>query len=967
MRNLLLYLLLVLSTPLSAAWRPPVDNYSADTRVGGRQNWDIVQAKNGWIYFANNAGLLEYNGHDWSVRPLDYLSIVRSVECAEDGRIYIGGSGEIGYYAPDKMGRLSYTNLLGSLPEHLSSFSEVWDIHTNTNNVYFRLRRSIYILDAHGEFRSVESNGIILASCILNNSLYFATTNGFYVMGDSEPIEIRIPGQVPFNEIVAMSQFDTNRILIATTSHGLYLYRNGRVTPFVTTGDKLLCDNQIYSLAVSDQYIACGTVKGGVVTMDRTGEGAEQHSLKSGMSNNTVLSVMFDDSDNLWCGLDNGIDYLILSSPLRHSEVNRELRCSGYCTLLDSSYIYMGTNQGLICADYSSQLHTLQLSERQPEVIAGSEGQVWNIQKVGEEIYCCHTRGLFRVDRRGSRLSFTPIYTDDGVWNVVPIDQNSLLVGSYEGVVKLSREASGGYAAVPIGGYLGPVRDIVLLSHLNMGYFVSEHGLERLQFDASYSVAKNQRLIEDTSFNTKLVGIDNQIIIYTPQAIYNIADDGSLQQTHDYDAIFDLGSYYSMVSVDEQKNIWYVAGDQLLRRGYDAVRECYDDECQLILTDYRFFIHGFTRVDPLDSRHYVVNGAEGFSIVDSRWVTSPKRAAEPLIVGVYDTNNRDSLLLSSAYGVAVERVELPYSSNSIQIIFGGNRVEDSALEYSYKLKGSDSEWSQWRNGNDPSERGAFNQKEYTQLFEGRYTFLLRVKEPSGEITQSALDIVILPPLLRTPQMYLLYALILISLALYARRRLIRYYADRRRLVELQSERQIEQQKRRYESQAMVQENKIIKLKNEKLEGEVVSKSAELSNLLLSKLEKNDIITAVKDDLKKIKADALSKQHSQVVRRVTALEESLDEKLIDNIDWSTFEENFNVTNNNFVQKLCEHYSWMSVSERKLCIYIRMGLQTKEIAPLLNLSVRGVEMLRYRIRKRMELERNANLYEFFQRFA
>ncbi len=162
-----------------------------------------------------------------------------------------------------------------------------------------------------------------------------------------------------------------------------------------------------------------------------------------------------------------------------------------------------------------------------------------------------------------------------------------------------------------------------------------------------------------------------------------------------------------------------------------------------------------------------------------------------------------------------------------------------------------------------------------------------------------------------------------------------------------------------------QENNIIRLKNEKLESDIIAKSNELSNLMLNKLEKNDIITSVKADLDKIRIETLNERYDNVARRIKTLERRLDDRLIDNIDWSTFEDNFNLINNNFAQKITEQFSWMNTNERKLCVYIKMGLQNKEMAPLLNLSVRGVEMLRYRIRKKMGLERSENLYEYFQR--
>ena len=56
---------------------------------------------------------------------------------------------------------------------------------------------------------------------------------------------------------------------------------------------------------------------------------------------------------------------------------------------------------------------------------------------------------------------------------------------------------------------------------------------------------------------------------------------------------------------------------------------------------------------------------------------------------------------------------------------------------------------------------------------------------------------------------------------------------------------------------------------------------------------------------------------------------------------------------------------SISDKKLCAYLRMDLSSKDIAPLLNMSFRSVEMSRYRLRKKMDLDRDVNLVEYLQK--
>ncbi|MFR9556055.1 MAG: hypothetical protein SNH99_02150 [Rikenellaceae bacterium] len=967
MKNYLLLLIFILSTlSATASWHPPIVNYSTKSSLVGKQNWKISQNPNGWIYFANNDGLLEFNGLEWSLYKLDNHSIVRSVECTSNGRIYVGGNNEIGYFTPDEMGRLTYTNLLHSIPENARSFTDIWRIHSVNERIYFQHRAGVYILDRYGDISHLQSEGFITASCVVNNSVYFSTNKGLYVIGDTDTIEIGVDYHLPYDQICAMVPFGEHEseFLIATHFDGLYLCNRGHITPFRTDKDELLGENQIYSIAVGRNRIACGTVRGGVVIMDLDGRNGEQFNLKSGLDNNTVLSLLFDNHNNLWCGLDNGLDCIELITPLRHSDTNREFRFSGYTTLLDSEYLYVGTNQGLM---RMSNGQVLSKTVDEIQSIDNSEGRVWHLQMVDGTIYCSHNRGLFElVEEANKAPRLQKIYGGDGVWRVNKVAPNRMIAGTYEGLIRIDKSGDG-YSVERIEGCGGAVRDLLYIPPLRMGFYISELGLERLQFDSDFRKVSKVRLLNSVTFDLKLVVVEGQIILYSPQQIYRINDDGALHETNQYNHLFELGQLYSMIEVDEADNIWYVADNSLKIRRYNPSRKQYSDKSEVLFTNRDLFLHGFTRIQPFNDRYRILNNINGFSIVDSEWREEVREDVKPLIVGIYDTNNGDSILMSGAYGVELKSITLPHSQNSFQIVYGCNAIDKQSLQYSYILEGSDQDWSVWSQGDSEVLRRRDNIKEYTRLFEGRYTFHLRVKDDMGRIESCSLEIVVLPPWQRSIGMYLLYFVVFVSIVSYTTHRVMLANSEHLRLVELQSEHQIEQQKRRFESLALEQENSIMRLEQEKLEQEVQMKSSELSALLLNKLEKNDIITTAKTDLEKIRVEAVNRQYENILKRVATLNRRLDDKMIDNIDWGLFEENFNIANNNFVQRIGECYSWMTTNERKLCVYIKMGLQNKEISPLLNLSVRGVEMLRYRLRKRLDLDRNENLYEFFQRLS
>ena len=85
---------------------PETINYSKNQYNAGAQNWDIRQDKQGVIYLANNEGLLTFDGKTWQLFPLPNKTIVRSVLIGEDGKIYVGGQDELGYFSPNSSGKL---------------------------------------------------------------------------------------------------------------------------------------------------------------------------------------------------------------------------------------------------------------------------------------------------------------------------------------------------------------------------------------------------------------------------------------------------------------------------------------------------------------------------------------------------------------------------------------------------------------------------------------------------------------------------------------------------------------------------------------------------------------------------------------------------------------------------------------------------------------------------------------------
>jgi DNA-binding CsgD family transcriptional regulator len=148
------------------------------------------------------------------------------------------------------------------------------------------------------------------------------------------------------------------------------------------------------------------------------------------------------------------------------------------------------------------------------------------------------------------------------------------------------------------------------------------------------------------------------------------------------------------------------------------------------------------------------------------------------------------------------------------------------------------------------------------------------------------------------------------------------------------------------------QKKIVQINNEKLREEVESKNRELAISTMSIIKKNEFLNAIKDQLK---ASTDNPEVKSVIRTI--------DRNINNVDdWKFFEDAFNNADKDFLKKVKSSHPELTANDLRLCAYLRLNLSSKEIAPLLNISVRSVEVKRYRLRKKINLAHENGLVDY-----
>src|SRR5277367_4068266 len=101
---------------------PDIINFYKSSYNAGTENRSIVEDQNGIMYFANLEGLLSFDGSSWKLYSLPNKTIVRSIAMGKDNRIYAGGQDDLGYFSPDRNGKLYFTSLKTLLAKKDYSF-----------------------------------------------------------------------------------------------------------------------------------------------------------------------------------------------------------------------------------------------------------------------------------------------------------------------------------------------------------------------------------------------------------------------------------------------------------------------------------------------------------------------------------------------------------------------------------------------------------------------------------------------------------------------------------------------------------------------------------------------------------------------------------------------------------------------------------------------------------------------------
>lgn len=883
---------------LSAQEQPVIYSFLPEVYQALPQNWSVSETEHGAV-FGNSSGVISYDGDHWKTFSIPGNHRVRSVYEQND-TIFCGGYGEFGYWVPTIIGEFVYTSLNKNLNFPLSEKEDIWHIEPYPGGVLYQSFSTIYLYedDSVSIINAPFPSGIMF-SYYCHGGIYFQIIGGGLARLEfGHEISI-LPGCDALNDITVtgIQEFGT-AVLISTDKQGFFLYENEILTPIFPKLKDRFINSQINKILVEKDLIVVGTILEGVYVLDTSGSILFHFSTESGLPDNTVLALEFTDAGGLWVGLDYGIAYIDLSSPFfRYVDQEGSLGVV-FCALEYGNLLYLGTNHGLFRSSQSGV-------STEFEIIEGTQGQVWSLQLVEDKVYCGHNKGTFEIVGKTATL----VSEITGPWSWLPSKQNNTLIqGTYTGVVV--RQPNSQFKRLE--GLNAPIRDMVRDKTGKIWGVNPYKGLYRFTLEE-----KNSGTIHDLEQSLpewklpdinrlRMMKIDNEIILRS--------DSGWFQLDHN-ELTFSLISSYkglkftpeSLKLVDFGETLLLIEKNQVVIQNgtgvlaFETVGNLPEDPFAIKMTNEGF----------------LVGTSQGYLVIYPDKLIQ-KQLPAPFVTRISVLAESQSIPYPLPRDL-LKTIELSSNEQGINIEFSSG-FTSSKQHYRFSIgekNGNTSEWSSKAEISFPLLPYGKTIIWIERKSDGQFLQIHCIREFPWYITKWGILLFILFGVL-------LVYLLLNQYQIYLKKKWRRQ--------------QIEEARQKHAQE--------IEAKNKQLEYDIEGQNQELAGVTMNLVRKNEILLELRENLK-----LFQKKPEKTSLRSIILK--LNSQLSSEKDWESFEYHFTRVHQSFFTDLKKTFPSLTSGDLRLAAYLRMNLSSKEIAPLLHISVRSLENKRYRLRKKLEL--------------
>ncbi len=927
---------------------PIVKQYYKNDYNAGSQNWSVTQATDGKMCFGNNNGLLLFDGIRWSLYNLPQDKTARSVYAGSDGRIYVGSFEEFGYFTYAKGNQLVYHSLSDSLIDFKMKNDEVWTILELDDQICFQSFSSYFIYTPkNNALHAYRPGSNMFFFHKLNENIYTYDESKGYVQLSANKKQFVTAGYKGLlgrvvNAFALKSMPGSN--LLVTQSNGLWLSKNSGVEKLVTKIDAELVRSEVNrAIITKDNIVILGTILNGVYALNLKGDLLWHINMDNVLQNNTVLGLFEDASGLIWLAMDKGIAKINPAENLNwlpnfHASVG-----AVYDLHFTGSNLYMATNQGL----YKANLNLESKRITNVGLLQGVKGQVWDLSSYDNQLFCGSNDKTYLLN--GSELS--PISNVGGGMCIAKGEihgKEVLVQGTYSSICIYLNENGKWKFSHTIPGFLNPVSHIeidytgrIWVSHMHKGMY-----LLNLDVDLKRIVSEQffENLDGENPLAIRLFKLNNRVVFTDSRQFYTF-DDLAKKIIPYVDLNRSLGYFASSHRICHfRDNLYWLIKDK--EAGLFQVNASSTKLLDLV----RFSNFDFKTVDtylqfiPISENQCLITLENGLALYNFKQTNKGDHKVNLKLTEVkLQGDSKEKTEYLDFVNVSLPSVAFHLNNLTLSWFYPDFDQSEDVL-YTYTLDGMDDRWS------EPAYVGF---KNYNYLPSGKYNFKLKALTFDGKLlSEMSFPFVVLEPFYWTVWAKIIYVL----LFMFVMWLLYQYF---KRKYHQKHERQRAEQEVVQKREIEIREQQITVLEKEKLEAELTLKSKELAQSTMTIINKNEILSQLRDELNEQKLKLGNQYPKKYFDKLMSI---INENLTSEDDWNRFQSNFDMIHQNFFRHLHRDYPELTPNDLRFCAYLRLNLTSKDIANLMNITIKGVEVARYRIRKKINLPSSKSLAEF-----
>jgi hypothetical protein len=347
MRAIVLFLVFVGATisSLGQTGNYFLSHYSPNRDDIDHLSFDIAQDERGVLYFANKAGVLQFDGRSWMLIPT--TGPVYTVTVSSTGTLFAGGLSGFGRIADEEAGS-KFEPLSANEP----SATNIFQSASSGPAVYFLSNETLYILNAatgqvevkltppkeHEAFKSLFK---------IEDDVYVSTEGDDVLAVHSGKLESSQINPSAGEILFAHTLKATAKTLIGTSADRVFVYENNSFKEIVVKDiDYLHANVMVTGTWVNETLIALGTLRGGVIFINTAGETQEITNYYTGLPDNEVFALI-GDQESVWVAHDYGYTRISPFLPFRTFNHYPGLEGNILCAFSLEDHVYVGTTLGL--------------------------------------------------------------------------------------------------------------------------------------------------------------------------------------------------------------------------------------------------------------------------------------------------------------------------------------------------------------------------------------------------------------------------------------------------------------------------------------------------------------------------------------------------------------------------------------------------------------------------------------------